>query len=235
MIHVAICDDEKVVLDQLRVLVSDFFLGKNMEVCIDSYLSGEELLNSSRRIDLLFLDIQMGKMDGMGAARVLRGRNYRGILIFITVLKEMVFESFEVGAFAYLLKPISRAEFQKTMERLVQSLKGGEGESLLIRRGSESRILSFEEIVYCEVIDRKVYLHLRSGEICDYYNKMDRLEAELDGRFFRCHRSYLVNLQYLNSYKNSVAYLMGNHAIPVSRLRSSEFSNVILQYMKEWR
>ena len=71
-----------------------------------------------------------------------------------------------------------------------------------------------------------------SGEVVDYYERIEKLETKLDGRFFRCHRSYLINLKYLKSYKNGTAYMEGGKAVPVSRLRSREFSGVILQYMK---
>ena len=81
----------------------------------------------------------------------------------------------------------------------------------------------------------KVYLHLVSSEIIDFYDRIENLETKLDSRFFRCHRSYLINLRHLKSYKNGMAYMESGEEIPVSRLRSKEFSGVILQYMKEWR
>lgn len=96
-------------------------------------------------------------------------------------------------------------------------------------------IISFEEIVFAEVIDRKVYLHLVSSEVVDFYDKIENLEERLDSRFFRCHRSFLINLKYLKSYKNGVAYMENGKEIPISRLRSKAFSEVILQYMKSWR
>ena len=192
-------------------------------------------MDSGKDIDILFLDIQMKQLNGIETARKIRSKGYKGFLIFITVLKEMVFQSFEVQPFDYLLKPIKYDNFQKTMERLLLSMKSADKENLLIQRGSESSIVSFGEIIFCEIIDRKVYLHLKSAEVIDYYDRIDNLEKKLDNRFFRCHRSYLINLQYLISYKNGFAHMEENHQIPVSRLRSKEFSNVILQYMKEWR
>ena len=80
-----------------------------------------------------------------------------------------------------------------------------------------------------------MYLHLASSEVVDFYDRIENLEERLDSRFFRCHRSYLINMQYLKSYKNGVAYMEGGKEIPISRLRSKAFSEVILQYMKEWR
>jgi len=87
--------------------------------------------------------------------------------------------------------------------------------------------------VYCEVINRKVYLYLKDGAVIDYYEQIDTLEKKLDRRFFRCHRSYLVNLQYLKSYKPCIASLITGQTIPVSRLRNDAFAAAVLRHMKE--
>lgn len=235
---IAICDDEKYTSDKIKNLISDFFHRKNMEITILQFGSGEELLQAKKSIDILFLDIQMNGIDGMETARKLRGQNFKGYLIFVTVLKEMVFQSFEVQAYDYLVKPIKQEYFEKMMERLYASIKNNGDANLraklLIQRGYESNIIFFDDIIFCEIIDRKVYLHLKSDEVIDYYDRIENLETKLDGRFFRCHRSYLINLGYLKSCKNGMAYMINGKTIPVSRLRSKEFSSVILQYMKEW-
>lgn len=235
MIRIAICDDEKQTADQIRKLVSRFFREKNMEASVVCFSGGEELLQYDKNIDVLFLDIQMEGMDGMETARKLRSRNFRGFLIFITILKEMVFQSFEVQAYDYLVKPVGEKKFAGTMERLLVSMNNAGEEKLLVQKGYERSIISFDEIVFAEIIDRKVYLHLASSGVVDFYDRIENLEERLDSRFFRCHRSYLINMRYLKSYKNGVAYMENGKEIPVSRLRSKAFSEVILQYMKDWR
>lgn len=203
-----------------------------MEITIQQFSSGTELLQYNKTIDILFLDIQMDYINGMETARKLRNRKFKGFIIFITILKEMVFQSFEVQAYDYLLKPITEKQFDKTMERLFTSIQNANEANLLIQKGHESRIISIEDIVYCEIIDRKVYLHLSSSEILDFYDRIENLEKKLNNNFFRCHRSFLINLKHLKSYKNGIAYMENGQEIPVSRLRSKTFSNVILQYMK---
>lgn len=232
MIYIAICDDEKYMSDRIRTMVSGFFGRKNMEITVSQFSCGEELLEYNRQIDILFLDIQMRGIDGMETARKLREDQFRGFLIFITVLREMVFRSFEVQAYDYLVKPIEEKQFEKTMERLYASMKNASEASLLVQKGYESRIVPLEDIVFCEIIDRKIYLHLVSSEVVDYYDRIENLEAKLDNRFFRCHRSYLINLKHLKGYRNSVAYMEDGREIPVSRLRGKEFAGVVLQYMK---
>lgn len=91
MLYVAICDDEQYVLGTLRNLVKDFFAKNNMEIEITMFTSGEELLKYRNHIDILFLDIQMKNIDGMETAKKLRQSDFKGFLIFVTILKELVF------------------------------------------------------------------------------------------------------------------------------------------------
>ena len=218
--------------DHIRAMASDFFRKKNREIQLRTFTSGEELLNYDGQIDILFLDIQMKGMDGLETARKLRADKFRGFLIFITVLKEMVFQSFEVQAYDYLVKPVDEKQFGKTMERLYTSMQNASEGNLLVQQGYERRIVPKDEIVFCEIIDRKIYLNLTSGEVVDYYERIENLESKLDSHFFRCHRSYLINLKHLKGYKNGTAYMDNGKEVPVSRLRSKEFSSVVLQYMK---
>ena len=118
------------------------------------------------------------------------------------------------------------------MERLYASMRSAGEDSMLIQKGYEGRIVQKDEIIFCEIIDRKIYLNLTSGEVLDYYEQIENLETKLGSHFFRCHRSYLINLKHLKGYKNGTAYMDNGREVPVSRLRSKEFSGVILQYMK---
>ena len=213
-------------------MVLNFFRKKNREISLRMFSGGEELLSYNGQIDILFLDIQMKDMDGMETARKLRADKFRGFLVFITVLKEMVFQSFEVQAYDYLVKPVDDKQFEKTMERLYASMQNASEDSLLVQKGYEGRIIREDEIVFCEIIDRKIYLNLASGEVVDYYERIEKLETKLNNRFYRCHRSYLINLKHLKGYKNGTACMDNGKEIPVSRLRSREFSGVVLQYMK---
>ena len=232
MIHIAICDDEKHMSDHIKAMTSSFFHKKNREIHLRTFASGEELLSYDGKIDILFQDIRMKDMDGMEIVRRLRADKFRGFLIFITVLKEMVFQSFEVQAYDYLVKPVDKKQFEKTMERLYTSMCSAKEDSLLVQKGGEGHIIRKDEIVFCESIDRKIYLNLASGEVFDYYERIENLETKLGDHFFRCHRSYLINLKHLKSYKNGNAYMDNGRKVPISRLRNREFSGVVLQYMK---
>lgn len=94
MINIVICDDEPHMSDKIKELATAFFQKKNIEAAVCQFSSGRELLTYAGTVDILFLDIQMEGIDGMEAARKLRSHNFKGFLIFVTVLREMVFQSF---------------------------------------------------------------------------------------------------------------------------------------------
>lgn len=231
-LSVAVCDDEPYMAGLLAEHVSAFFESEKFAADVSVFPDGSSLLASGAQPDLLLLDIRMPHPDGMETARELRRRGFRGFLVFVTILHEPVFQAFEVQAFDYLVKPLRADAFRRTMCRLLPALRGRGGHSLLVQKGAEQHIVPFADICYCEVIGRKIYLHLKDSAILDYYGTMETLEQKLDGRFFKCHRSYLVNLAYLESYKGGQAILQNGEAVPVSRLRGREFSAAILHYME---
>lgn len=235
MIRIAICDDEVFMQQDLNSRLLEYFNQHGMDVRIRIFSGGQALIQSSLSFDLVFLDIQMEEPDGFKTAQLLRKGGYDGILIFITVLKEYVFDSFDVGAFGYLLKPLDNGRLTRTVDRAVTALKKRSEKTVLIRKGTGCLVIAFEDIVFCEVIGRKTYLHTNKGETIDYYCKLEDLEQTVDGRFFRCHRSYLVNLDHVRGLKDGNAILANGESVPVSRLREQKFTQALLAQMKERR
>lgn len=235
LLKIAVCDDEAVFQDRFCERLGTFFRQEKIEAGILRFLSGRELLASAEKLDVVFLDIRMTPPDGFETAQKLRSRGFRGFLIFLTVLPEFVWNAFEVGAFDYLLKPLQEDRFVRTMRRLLSAIRDPDENRLLIRRGNDRLLLPYAQIAYCESIGRKIYLHLQDGAVLDYYDRMESLEKKLDARFFRCHRSYLVNLSCLKGYRTGEASLTTGAAIPVSRLREKDFLAAVSDAMKRRR
>ena len=111
--EVAIVDDEKVIREQIKKLTVKYEPDCN----VIAYETGEELLAEGKKADIVFLDIQMEGMNGIDTARTLREKQEDMVVIFITGVKEYVFEAFDVSAFYYLLKPIEEKKFSEIFER----------------------------------------------------------------------------------------------------------------------
>ena len=144
-----------------------------------------------------------------------------------------MFDAFQVEAYDYLLKPLDSVCFKRTMDRIFRALERKRPEDIVIQRGSGCEVVPLSDMVYCEVLGRKVYLHKKDGAVIDYYGRLEDLERRLDGRFFKCHRSYLVNLDYVRGCQDGQVLLSLGERIPASRLRERELTQALLRYMKE--
>jgi len=234
MIKIAICDDEPFMVQEISEHLSKYMREKHIAgYSINRFFSGCSLLESGCDFDLIFLDIQMEQPDGMESAKMLRQRENHSLLVFVTVLKECVFDAFEVEAYDYLIKPLDSDHFRRTMDRAVKALEQRTAKSIIVQRGTSYEVIPLAQIVYCEVQGRKIYIHQNDGKIIDHYERLDAFERRVDGRFFRCHRSYLVNLEYVRGSHAGQITLSQGEQIPVSRLRTQELTQALLRCMKE--
>ena len=208
--QIAICDDEvsmvQILEEKIKKLLPD--------AVIDKYLSGDELIASGSKPDILFLDIQMLGMDGMETAKMLRQDNEDMILIFVTAAEEYVFQAFDVGAFHYLVKPFSDEKLKEVVTKAVHNIKRSsrleKDEKYIMVQAAGSHIKIFlRDIVYAEVYNRKVIIHTRSTDI-EYYGKLQELSDMAGTDFFRTHRAYLVHFKYVEKYDatNAIAQML---------------------------
>ena len=234
MIRFAICDDEPVMIKHISSHISKYMeTQKNIAFQLSSFSNKKKNIESSNDFDVIFLDIQMDCPNGMETARKLRQKKNNGLLIFVTVLKEYVFDAFEVQAYDYLLKPLDDSRFKRTMDRILVSLSQRANQTILVQKGNSCEVLLLSGILYCEVLGRKIYIHQNNGNIVDYYDKLADLERRVDGRFFRCHRSYLVNLDFVCGCSAGRVILSQGDTIPVSRLRERELAQALLRHIKK--
>lgn len=234
MIKFAICDDEPAMARELAGYLARYLEEHEVTAySVSNFSSGRALLEAADGFDVIFLDIQMEEPDGMETARLLRGQGDHSLLVFVTVLMELVFDAFQVEAYDYLTKPLDAARFARTMDRVLQTLEQRTAASLVIQQGSGCEVVPLSDVVYCEVLGRKVYLHKADGTITGYYDRLEQLERRVDGRFFRCHRSYLVNLDHVRGCQAGQVLLSQGERIPVSRLRERDLTGALLLHMKK--
>lgn len=200
LISIAICDDESYMLNHLKENIELYMKQKNLLYNIELFNKVENLLCNHEKFNIVFLDIQMEEINGMQAARKLRSYGNECFIIFVTVLNEFVFDAFEVDAINYLIKPLSNEKLYKTLDKIVTKLDDNESNYITIQKGYSYWKLKLADILYCEVIKRKIYVHLKK-ETVDYYETIENLERSLPTNFFRCHRSYIINLQYVYGYE----------------------------------
>lgn len=231
MIKISICDDDLAFCRRLQQTVSQKLETLKESHTITCYYSSASFLAGSMDFDLLFLDIQMAGEDGISLAKRLRRQDFSGAIIFITILKDCMLDAFEVEAIDYLCKPIDPLRLENALKRTLKRRKTQNEKRLLIRTMNWCRSVRLCDIFYCEVMNRKIYLHTRN-ETIDYYGKLKDLEKQLDENFVKCHRSYIVNLAFLQAYSNGFILLENQSQIPVSRPHHQALLDAMLEFME---
>lgn len=227
---IGICDDEKAAREMLRDKVKQLY----PQAYISLYASGEELL-AGELPEILLLDIRMQGKNGIITAKELRLTDRQLIIIFVTAIEDYVFQAFDVEAFHYLVKPFSDEKFSEVLQKAAEKLekKGAENgkrnkPALLITTGGTHIAVNFEDIVYAEVFNRKVIIHTMDSDI-EYYGRLKELEKKAGEGFYRPHRAYLVNFNFIRKYDATTIYMEKGQA-PMAKQNYQGFVKCYLRY-----
>lgn len=234
-LNIAICDDEKKIREQIKELVQN----RLPDVSIDMFETGKALFTSVKYFDLIFLDIQLEGMNGIETARLLRERSEQekqkeSVLIFITGMKEYVFEAFDVSAFHFLLKPIEKDKFTKVLERALKEIKKAADrrqEHLFLKTRDRHITIEKHKIIYIESRKRKVEIHT-AEDMIEIYATMNKLEEQLGTDFYRCHRGYLINMAYITEYSVSSISLSNGETVILAKEKYNEFVKKYMRYLR---
>jgi len=227
-LDIAVVDDEKVIREHICSLIEK----QKPESRMESYATGEELLASGKRFDIVFLDIQMEGMNGIEAARRLRDRQEDAVLIFITGIKEYVFEALDLYAFHYLLKPVDEDKFMEVLDRaFMEAGKRKEREWLFIK--TRNLTIDQADILYIESRAKKLEIHTAGAkEPIEIYAAMDELEGQLGGSFYRCHRAYIVNMAHITEYDNESITLTNGDRVYLTKKKYGEFVKAYMCFLQ---
>lgn len=222
MIKIVICEDEKEQQELLKVYINQIFEELSIKYKLEILNSGEELLeNYLKDTDILLLDIQMGQINGMNTARKIRTLDDKVEIIFITSLIEYALEGYEVRAYRYLIKPV---KYDNLKENIINCIKEVDikNKYIMVKEEGNLNKIDISEIPYVEVQKETITIHTLN-KVYKINGTMSNIEKEIDcSRFFRCHKSYLVNLEHVKSIKQYVAILENSEEVPVSRYRFKE-------------
>lgn len=227
MIKIGICDDEKISREQLKELLEQFFQENGLSFELWEYESGADFLDCEDEIHLLFLDIEMEGMSGIQLKEELQGREGMGI-IFVTSHMEGMPEAFGRNVYGFLEKPAVADKLEKYLWRV---LKDFEGERMLVIKGFQGDVAVKEKDILYFVSEKKYSRMVgKNGEsFCDI--GLQQLEEMLGQKsFFRCHKSYLVNLANISDANQNIR-LKNGESIPVSRRKAKELKEAYLEYI----
>jgi two-component system, LytTR family, response regulator LytT len=242
-------DDEQLACDELTFLLKDF-----PEIEVQAAGSnGLEAVDLIRRLepDLVFLDIQMPGLDGLGVVRKLRDEGFDlPFFIFTTAHEQYAVEAFRLEAMDYLLKPVDKARLAETIDRARRVLadkqqkapetavpvkSASQRTKLLVKSNNRSFIVDAQDVIYATIDDGLITLVTTHIEGHSNYRTIEDLQANLDrGTFWRVHRSFLVNINRIKEvvpwFKSSYQLRMDDRKhteIPVSRVQTRRLRELL--------
>ena len=229
-----IVDDEFPAREELKYFIREF---SDIDITgeFDNPLEALKYIEK-QNVDVIFLDISMPGLDGISLGRIISRFKDMPKIVFITAYREHAIDAFEIDAFDYILKPYSKDRITGLLKKLQKSSEKTHGESIeKITLWKDERIivLDVDDIYYCEASERttRVYSknesYIENASISDFYNKLPK------DKFFRTHRSYIVNLDKIkeiipwfnNTYNIRLKDDVGE--VPVSRSNIKSFRKIM--------
>lgn len=232
---IAVCEDDERELARLAKMIGEYQANHGLGPNCRSFYNGTDFLHNIKggEYDLVILDVLMPGISGIQVAQELRRLDKNVRLIFISSSSEFAVESYSVGAYYYLLKPADAGSLFPLLDKVRNELSVQDKQELVLKSRESVIAISFAQLEYIEVINKTVSFHLSDGVVHELASALSAFEKKLLDRpeFFKPHRSYIINLNYVKTIAtNSVVMKSGNN-IPVSRLLRSLLQDAYMHFV----
>ena len=229
MLKIAICDDDYDILIQLEKYLFEISKQENLNLDVEVFTDGELLrreLNNGTVYDMIYMDIQMKNENGITTIHEIRKTDETTLVIYISSFEKYAIELFPLDVFYFIRKPVDISEFKRVFIAAHKRLAERNVYFRYSYKNSEYKLLH-KDIIYFESQGRKIYIHLKNGEIKFFNGKLSDIEQKLmDGKgcFMRVHQSYLVNYHHIVAKSRKQVALSNGETIQISEERQKTFS-----------
>ena len=233
MLSIIVCDDEPSFHETIRQYLSQYFRSDRYRLY--SFFSGRELEEERERglqADIAFLDIQIGEDNGIELAGKLFPAEEGTQVIFVTGYIEYCSSVYEADHAYFLLKPLEFQSFQNAMARAIERRREYPEKYLNIRTRRAVYHIPASEILYLESKARKVLIRCREEDV-ECYARLGAIMEQLHKGFVQCHKSFCVNMDYVQKLEQDRFILQNGETVPISQNRRAVTRQRFLQYIGE--
>ena len=223
MIRIAIVEDSAFDRQVLRDCLQEYSQETGTELQVTEFTGGAAFLEQvAETLDLIFMDIMMDGMDGLTTARMLRRRDDKVLLVFVTSMIQYAVQGYSVDAMDFIVKPVTFTGLKLCMDRAVRKLNETAPVRLRFSNREGTHSIPASEICYIESLEHKIVVHTVQGELSSdmSLSSVENMVKALP--FFRCHVSYLVNLRYVDRISGNDVWVNGDR-LAISRYRRKAF------------
>lgn len=230
MINVAIIEDDINAQNKLKSFLRRYGEEKKERFNCYTFISAELFLTDYRPdYDLVFMDIELSGMDGMRAAKKLRKIDDKVVLVFVTNLMQFAVGGYAVGAFDFILKPITYSSFFLKFNRILQKVKSLDDTQIIVKGKQYVKKLFASNILYVESRDHDLTYHTTSGDVTARGSMRQAVDQLKEKGFELCNQCYLVNLKYVLGVHENVVKV-GNDELVISRPKKKSFTAAVNAY-----
>lgn len=231
MYHIAIVEDEAEFSEQLQEYLQQYGREHDLRFKISVFGDGAEILEDYQPLyDIILLDIEMPKVNGMKAAEQIRAMDADVMLMFITNMANYAIRGYEVGALDFVMKPINYYIFSMKMTRVLKRSRKKSQQDILLTLPDGVKKLNVQQIYYVEVQNRVLSYHTKEG-VFSMRGTMQSVEQMLlPYAFAKCNHWYIVNLKHVSEVKKTTVIVAG-HELDVSRRNRTAFLKALTAYV----
>ncbi|WFR57340.1 LytTR family DNA-binding domain-containing protein [Anaerocolumna sp. AGMB13025] len=231
---IAVCDDDLQELAGICTLIGEYRCVKHGDItykAFDNPIELAECISNGAYFDMILLDIIMPIQNGIETAREIRKYDKNVKIIFLTSSSEYAVDSYGVGAYYYALKPVNQDNLFLLLENVITELRKQE-DSIVIKCKTGISRIRLSKLCYCEVINKSIYYYLSDNTVLKSYGSFTDLDTHLAGfqNFIKPHRSYIVNMAYIDSISANEIIMESKTKIPLSKLKANEIKNAYLSF-----
>ena len=233
MLKIAVVEDQTEVRESLCQFIRQYAGEQGLQAEVEPFADGAVIAEGYQPgYDIIFLDVEMPRLGGFGAAERIRTVDPDVVLVFVTNMAQYAIKGYEVDALDYVLKPVSYFAFSQRMQRALERMKHRTRKFISVPFQGGMRKLDISQIRYIEVVNHSLIYHL-DGETLEAKGVLSELEDALTAyHFFRCNKCYLVNLEHVNGVNENCADVDGDQ-IQVSRPKKKAFLDALNNYINE--
>lgn len=237
MLKIAICDDIEEYNKSMEKHIKRYGEENHIDTKITSYSSGERLLMfyKEKKFDMIFLDFCLPTQNGIEVAKKIREIDEQVSIIFCTIYYTFpnIQMGYDVQATAYLKKPVSYKKITSILNEVYQKKLSKKDEKLIIKTSDGLYSLLISDISFLQTIKKNVILHTSEKNYCSH-KKMCNFEKILGNKnFFRCHKCYMINLDYVDTVSVNNVILTTGVKVPISKYRKDDFMHIMAEYLCE--
>lgn len=240
MINIGICDCNKDIRDELYNFINIYFSSHSysynifeIESTVDLTVfieNNESNMNNEKKLDLLF--IELDTQNTFNILKKIRQTYERLNIVINTTRSAYALKSFELWPLYYNIKPMSYNTLSKIMDRFIFQQNNIREENVLIKNGKKFMNLSYNEISYIESQNTTIRIHMNNYEVLKTYGKLDDIEKQLsNSRFLRCHKSFLINMDYVKSVDSYKFTTIFGDTVAIKQRNASNIKKKYYEYM----